>query len=238
MSRFISRLVEEHPYYYNPIAVSMAIPVFFFFAWMPLLVFDYVSSPDWIWLCVILMVFGAVIQFWIKRVVYFLIYDQIVFIFLQVFYSWSLTQLFVWFLGEGEKWIAYILVIGPLSLVTIRSFLLDQRKPERKKMPCGRSGKLNHKTGIVIDQTYQPTSFEQTEKRKKLLEWTIRASPLIAGLAIAFTRGLNITGKLIVLLLSTVFLGTIVAKASGETLSYLVATLRWERKHGKPIKIS
>ena len=127
---------------------------------------------------------------------------------------------------------ASMLIISMVILMTIIWFVLDQRKTERKQIPCGRRGKLNFKTGIIIEQTYQPVYSEQPEKHQKSLEWTIRASPLIAGLAIIFIRTLNIMGKMVVLLFFQIFIGIFVIKMSGETLSYLVATMRWEKEHG------
>ena len=120
-------------------------------------------------------------------------------------------------------------------VITIIWFILDQRKAERNQMPYGPQGKLNPKTGIIIDKTYWPVSSEQTESNNKYAGWVIRASPLIAGVAIAFTRGLNITGKMIFISLTIAVIATLVAIVSGSVLSYLFATIRWEKEHNLQI---
>ena len=231
----MSRYIEKHPYYYTPLTTTIALVGYFFFLWMPLPVFGYKLPAYWLWICLILIISGIAMQIRIRRVICIHVYNQVVFVFLQSFFSWALVQLIIWFLGERMIVFASLLIISMVILMTIMWFVLDQRKMERKQIPCGRRGKLNLKTGIIIEQTYRPVYSEQPEKHQKSLEWTLRASPLIAGLAIIFIRTLNIMEKMVVLLFFQIFIGIFVIKMSGETLSYLVATMRWEKEHDMQI---
>jgi hypothetical protein len=53
----------------------------------------------------------------------------------------------------------------------------------------------------------------------------------------ALVRGLPDSTELLVLLLPGVVVSVVSAMAAGANCSYLIATWRWEREHGKQIRV-
>jgi len=125
-----------------------------------------------------------------------------------------------------------------LVLVAVASYVVDQRRPSLKRMPCGRHGKLDLRTGIIVDPFYTERSQEAATNSRTIMQWSFRLVPLTAGLVLALVRSLSPSGQVVMVGLASVVFATMMASGLGTTLSSLVAIGQWERLHRKHIYVT
>jgi hypothetical protein len=124
-----------------------------------------------------------------------------------------------------------------LGSLGIGMYRVNQKRRYLAEMPYGPTGTLDTKTGLV-DPTVSPPliqrSRDRAEKRYALL-W--RLAPLCAGLSMLLAGGLPASGTAVVVAIIALVVSAGTAGAAGSMGYYVLATRRWEREHGKHIRV-
>jgi len=230
--------LSKYPSFYTPILFGFA-GTLLLYVWTLIMTILGFPSPGWLWWALLAIpVTGTILQFGSRRVLHIRAYYLIMFGLLLV--TCALVAWATICYGQSDVFrdLAAWGIAVPLALVAIASYVADQRRPSLKRMPCGRYGKLDLRTGLIIDPFYTERSQESATHSRSIMQWTFRLVPLTAGLVLALVRSMSPSGQIAIVGLASVVFATMMASGLGTTLSSLVATARWERAHGKRIHVA
>lgn len=196
------------------------------------------TPPNLLWLSALLFpILGLFIQFSVKRILVIrcfsiIVFSSIVFVFGYLF----------WLIVTQNLGIIYRVLVGILMAVTLVALAVgfyrtNQRRPYLANMPHGSSGMLNPKTGYVDPTVSPPALQRQREQADRSTRLLLRWAPLAAGLSMVFVRSLSASGITIAILIIAFVVATGGAAAVGGLCYFFVASLRWEKKMGKHIKL-
>lgn len=196
------------------------------------------TPPNWLWLStLILPILGLFIHIKIKRILiirsyYIITFSSTVFVFGYLF----------WLIVTQNLESIYRLLVGIVIGITLIALAVgiyrtNQRRPYLANMPHGPSGTLNPKTGYV-DPSVSPHALQlQREQTERSTRYLLRWAPLAAGLSMLFVRSLSASGITITVMIIAFVVAAGGAGAVGGLCYFFVASLRWEKKNGKPIQL-
>jgi hypothetical protein len=128
-----------------------------------------------------------------------------------------------------------MLITMALTCVSIQTYVIFLKAPERSIMPHEEFGVLDSASGLV-DPSRSPPKAERWHRRwDKMTTLTRSLLPLTAGLAMLFVRSLPASGDVVLVVLCASVMAVGVAVGIGRHLGLAVASRRWEEQHGKAI---
>lgn len=175
---------------------------------------------------------GVVLQIKTRRIIYHLAYMAM---------SWLIITLIffmvaVVYLTKSHELKTKVFTILTLMVTVVGMGMYFFRRTSRlyaSTMPYGPRGLLNWKTGIVNSDKSPPRIQKNIDKDIAKTRNLARLSPLIAGLSMLLAYFLaDIAGELILGMIAIIMM-VVAAAASGSTLAYLIASLRWEKIYEK-----
>ena len=199
-----------------------------------------VVSPAaaWVWLVILAgSAIGALLQYTTRRVLVIRVYDLVMYSLTAVtgaVLTWDVLLL-AW--GESSAVFAGVLIAAMLVSFGAITYIRDRRNPKRVRLPCATIGKMDPKTGLIVDPRYMDKTLEDTQQGGAALRTILGLTPLIAGLSIMVVRGLPDDVAVLLFLLPGVFIAVFMTWMLAKSTSFLVGTIRWERAHGKRIYV-
>lgn len=210
------------------------------FAGLGLSILSFVGPPPsrYVWLGFLGFLFvGVALQFFSKRVLTIRVYGALgwglpALVFAML--AWSVTVL-AW--GQKGQVLAAVVIAAMLLGYGTLVFIGSYRSPQRERMPYGGVGKMNQKTGAIIDPRYVEISPEAQAKSAEGVRTVVRLSPLIAGLTMLLVRSLSANVEVLLFIPLGLFLAAVATSVAASQTSYAVSTAHWERQHGKRIYV-
>jgi hypothetical protein len=193
--------------------------------------------PIWAWLVSLvgLPLAGTILHFNTQRLVYIKSFFVATTTLWSCVYGGVAWYLLTWNMETSFRALTGLGIATVLLVAGLQTYLSSFRSPERATMPHEVIGALDETTGIV-DPTSSPTSAKKRAKQmagSTALLW--RLAPVTAALSMLLVRALPATGDLILGVVVAIGFATIGAVGAGGNMSYVIASRRWEQKHGKPI---
>ena len=220
---------------FSPIYTALAVGIF---AGLGLSVLSFVGPhpAKYIWFGYFTLLFaGVILQILSNRVLYVRVYETL---------GWGLSALALAAMAWGVTVQAWRDKSEMLTAVVIATMFLwygaskfaeKYHSPQRERMPYGGVGKMNQKTGVIVDPRYTEMSPEAQTRSAKGTQMVIRLTPLIAGMAMLLARSLSANIEVLLLIPVGLYLGAVTTSVAASQASYAVSIARWEREHGKPI---
>ena len=191
----------------------------------------------WFFVSLILLALALAMHFATDRALFVKLYTVVVMTFVCVIYS----TLFPVSIGRcpnmGTGIVIVIIWVLVMIVVGVVVFWKTLSNPVRKVMPHDDIGVLDTQSGL-IDLTNTPGFLEhEKDKRKLWNRFAIASLPLIAALSLLLVGILPVGGDRILLTIMAIFFSFIGAFAVGRNLALVAAIYRWEKWHGKLIRI-
>lgn len=190
----------------------------------------------WIFYIVAGLAVSLVLHFASTRVLFSRLLDlAAAVLLLAALWSFAHAVLLNIFASPNLLWPVIAGVILVLGFVV--GFVRDQRSWLRSQLPCGYEGRLDERTGTVDPTAPTPQQPSQAVAHNLVKNPVVQlvAGIVLAQLAMAF---LPPTLRLTVLLALLAYLLAVFAFATGRVASVCAATRRWERQHGKQIRVA
>ena len=209
-------------------------------AGLGLIILSFVGPPPsrYVWLGFLgFLLVGVVLQLFSKRVLTIRVYGALgwglaALVFAML--AWSVTVL-AW--GQKGQVLAAVVIGAMLLGYGTLVFVGKYRSPQRERMPYGVVGKMNQKTGVIVDLRYMEGSSEAQAKSAQETRTVVRLSPLIAGLTMLLARSLSANVEVLLFIPLGLFLAAVATLVAASQASYAVSIARWEREHGKRIYV-
>jgi len=228
--------LNKYPPNYTPLLTGVATAGGIYLGLVPLMLVG-LRLPVWVWWsALVLPLVGAVLQFGTTRVIYMREYEVVAYGLSSATFGVLTWAVLVFGKAELNCYMGLVIAIM-LILIAVVSGVLLFRDPQRAEMPCGPRGKLDLRTGLIVDPFFSETTPRPDRRSETVPGWVLRTMPLVAGLSLALVRGLPDSTEMLFLLIPGVGMSALTAGAAGAACSYLIATLRWERWHGKQIHV-
>ncbi len=232
----MERFDKWFPLAYSPLFTGL------FAGWVGLIALGsmLVVSPAaaWVWLVILAVsAFGALLQFTTRRVLVIRVYDLVMYSLTAVtgaVLTWDVLLL-AW--GESSAVFAGVLIAAMLVSFGAITYIRDRRNPKRVRLPCAATGKMDSKTGLIVDPRYMDKTPEGEQQGNSALRAILSLSPLIAGLSVMVVGGLPDDAAMMLFLFPGIFIAVFMTWAAAKSASFLVGTIRWERAHGKRIYV-
>lgn len=232
----MQRFDKWFPIAYSPLFTALAASFWAFLALVSMLAVAPV--PAWIWLVVLAgALVGVFLQFVTRRVLVIRLYDFVMYSIAAMAGALLTWRLLVLAWGAANAVFAGIIVLVMFVGFGIVIYGKDRRNPRRMLLPCAATGKLDLKTGLIVDPRFVDNATEYDHQRNAALRAVLSLSPLIAGLSMMLVRGLPDANALFLFLAPGIFIAALMTWFAFKTLSFLVGTVLWEREHGKRIYV-
>ena len=232
----MERFDKWFPLAYSPLWTGLAAGWVGLFALGSMLVVS--PAAAWVWLVILAVsAFGALLQFTTRRVLVIRVYDLVMYSLTAVtgaVLTWDVLLL-AW--GESSAVFAGVLIAAMLVSFGAITYIRDRRNPKRVRLPCAATGKMDPKTGLIVDPRYVDKTPEARQQGSVVLRAILGLTPLIAGLSMIVVRGLSDDVAVLLFLLPGVIFSVLMTWFAAKSASFLVGTIRWERAHGKRIYV-
>ena len=210
------------------------------FAGLGLSILSFVGPhpSKYVWLGVLGFLFvGVALQFFSNRVLIIRVYGALGWGLAALVFAilaWSVTVL-AW--GQKGQVLAAAVIGAMLLGYGALVFVGKYYSPQRERMPYGVVGKMNQKTGVIVDPRYMEGSSEAQAKSAQGTRTVARLSPLIAGFTMLLARSLSANVEVLLFIPLGLFLAAVATLVAASQASYAVSIARWEREHGKRIYV-
>ena len=164
----MERFDKWFPLAYSPLFTGL------FAGWVGLIALGsmLVVSPAaaWVWLVILAgSAFGALLQFTTRRVLVIRVYDLVMYSLTAVtgaVLTWDVLLL-AW--GESSAVFAGVLIAAMLVSFGAITYIRDRRNPKRVRLPCAATGKMDPKTGLIVDPRYMDKTPEARQQGSVVL---------------------------------------------------------------------
>lgn len=199
---------------------------------------DY-TPPLWAWLAALLVVPGAglVLHITMRRVVYIKMFFAAVLAMATLAYGHLVLLVVTIGANSVVRLLIAMLIAVALACVSIQTYVIFLKAPERSTMPHEEIGVLDSANGLVDLSRFPPEAERWHRRWDKMTTLTRSLLPLIAGLAMLFVRSLSASGDVILVVLCASVMAVGTAVGVGRHLGFAVASRRWEEQHGMAIII-
>jgi len=195
--------------------------------------------PTWMWLISLIGIpfAGMLLHFNTRRLVYIKSFFTAVMLLWSLVYGSAAWYVLSWGMGCSFQVVVGLGIVAVLFVVGQQTYLVTIRSPERERMPHEIIGVLDQTTGIVDPSSGSPSAQARVKQMDRSTALMLRLAPLTGGLSLLTIRSLPATSDLVLLLIVALVFATVGAIGTGSNVSYVVASRRWEQKHGKPMCI-
>ncbi len=195
--------------------------------------------PIWVWLVSLvgLPLTGMLLYFSTQRLIYIKSFFVTTAILWSLIYGGVAWHFITWGTGNGFRILVSLGIVMILLAVGLQTYLASLRTPEREIMPHEVIGALDQATGIVDPTASSPSAKKREKQMAGSATMIWRLAPVTAGLSMLLVRALPATGDLILMVIVAIGFATVGAIGAGSNVSYVVASRRWEQKHGKLIYV-
>jgi hypothetical protein len=221
---------------YDPVRISLAATAV---AYVFLLLFTTVGGevlPFVWWLLLVLPLGAGITHVATRRIV--ILQLPLVVAFAVLTLAGLLTTNAVAQLAAGRANIPVgTLLIGSVFLVGTLSYMSSSRHYDLRALLNMRFGRLEERTGIVIDERYgerTPSPKRKQAFREFFPPWLVAIVGCFYGAITMLTEG----GIVAIIGISGLMMSYLMAVGLAQSLHMLVMTLTWERTHRKPLRRS
>lgn len=197
------------------------------------------APPTGVWLVSLigLPLTGALLYFSTKRIIYLKSFFVATATLMSLVHGGVAWYFLSWGMGAGSRLLVGLGIVTVLFMVSLQTHLVSLKAPERETMPHEVIGALDEATGIVDPTSSSPLAKKREKQILGSVAWAWRLAPITAALSTLLVRALPATGDLILVVVVAIGFATLWAVGAGSNASYVVASRRWEREHGKQIHV-
>lgn len=195
--------------------------------------------PIWAWLAALIAApsVGLLLHLTTCRVIYIKVYFVTTYGLIALVYGGVVWYALISIMGHAQLFVGLILM-ATLIAIGWRAYLASLHSPERAVMPHEEIGGLNQATGLV-DPTHSPAIAREREIQwARSATWLRVVIPVSAALGVWLVRALPAHGDLVLVVIVASAIAIFSMMGAGKNLAFVVASMRWERAHGKHIFIN
>ena len=201
----MERFDKWFPIAYSPLFTGLLTGYFSFIALCGMIVVSPASTRAWL-VVLVGSGLGVVLQFTTRRVYAIRIYDTIAYVLAAVAGAALTCDVLLLAWGESSAVFAGVLIAAMLVSFGAITYIRDRRNPKRARLPCAATGKMDPKTGLIVDPRYMDKTPEGEQQGNSALRAILSLSPLIAGLSMMMVRGLPDDAAMMLFLFPGIFL--------------------------------